>query len=423
MIERSVSAGRVFALCFAAGLCEGYDMLVAGVAAPRFAPVLGLGPQQIGGVFGAAGLGLLLGALIGGRMADLVGRRPVLVISLLVLGVFSIASAFAGDLPSLLAMRFLAGLGLGGALPNLLALVNETSPPDRAATRVTMLGSAMPFGGACLGMLMVVMPGLTWQAMFWIGGIAPIVVAVACQLLLPRFPAGRPDRTRGSIAVGYALGGERRALRTALLWITTLCVAISVAMLVNWLPSLMISRDFAGPSTARIVMMLTLGGAASGFVRLPFAPVAGGGGVSDRLDRDGRERAADARGGPVRSDCGCGLVRPGLLPERRPVPALRRRHRSLSARGPRHRHGLRGGGRAVRRGARPVARGRAARLERECRLCDPGAAAAGPAVAGHGLALVEERTASRKSAGTDAFLAQHPAHRRFRRWRALRQSR
>lgn len=260
-----VSAGRVFGLCFAAGMCEGYDMMVAGVAAPRFAPSLGLEPQQIGWIFGAAGIGLLLGALIGGRSADRIGRRPVLVVSLLILGVFSVASALAGDLPLLLTMRFLTGLGLGGALPNILALVNETSPPGQTATRVTMLGSAMPFGGAFLGLLIVLLPGLSWKLMFWLGGVSPILVALACQLLLPRFAVPRTDREARSPSLGFALLGEQRGLPSALLWVTTLCVSISVSMLVNWLPSLMIARDFAGPSTGRIVMMLTLGGAASGF--------------------------------------------------------------------------------------------------------------------------------------------------------------
>lgn len=265
MSASPVSGGRVFALCFAAGMCEGYDLMVAGVAAPRFAPVLGLGAQQIGWVFGAAGVGLLLGALIGGRMADRVGRRPVLVASLLVMGLFSISSALVSDLPSLLAMRFLTGLGLGGALPNILALVNETSPAGKTATRVTMLGSAMPVGGAFLGALTVVAPGLSWQTLFWLGGIAPILVALACQLLLPRFRVIPTGQSRESTSIPFALAGEGRGLPTALLWITTLCVSISVSMLVNWLPSLMIARDFDGPATGRIVMLLTLGGAASGF--------------------------------------------------------------------------------------------------------------------------------------------------------------
>ncbi|HEY6815350.1 MAG TPA: MFS transporter, partial [Croceibacterium sp.] len=208
--------------------------------------------------------GLLFGALIGGRMADLTGRRPVLVSSLLVLGVFSMGSALAPDLPMLLVMRFLAGLGLGGALPNILAMVNESGRADSGATRVTMLGSAMPFGGAFLGLLTVILPDLSWQAMFWLGGLAPILVAVGCQLLLPRFRVIETGRPRAP--VGFALFGEERGVPTLLLWVTTLCVAISVAMMINWLPSLMMTRGFGQAATGRIVMMLTLGGAASGFV-------------------------------------------------------------------------------------------------------------------------------------------------------------
>lgn len=252
----SVSTGRVFALCFAAGMCEGYDLMVAGVAAPRFAPVFGLGPGQIGWVFGA---------ILGGRLADIVGRRPVLVVSLLVMGGFSIASALVTDLNSLLAMRFLTGIGLGGALPNILAMVNETSPAGKTATRVTMLGSAMPVGGMALGLLTVVIPDLPWKTMFWLGGISPILVAFACQLLLPPFAPRACGADRGGIGIGFALAGEGRGLPTLLLWITTLCVSISVSMLINWLPSLMIGRAFDTASTGRIVMMLTLGGAASGF--------------------------------------------------------------------------------------------------------------------------------------------------------------
>ena len=239
--------------------------MVAGVAAPRFGPVFGLGPQQIGVVFAAAGIGLLLGAVIGGRIADLVGRRPVLVFSLLVMGLFSIASALVNDLTLLLAMRFLTGLGLGGALPNILAMVNETSPPGKTGTRVTMLGSAMPVGGACLGLLTVVVPGLSWQTLFWLGGISPLLVAIACHFLLPPFSVKTARTDQDPASIPFALAGERRGLPTAFLWITTLCVSISISMLVNWLPSLMIARDFDGPATGRIVMMLTLGGAASGF--------------------------------------------------------------------------------------------------------------------------------------------------------------
>ena len=111
----------------------------------------------------------------------------------------------------------------------------------------------------------MIVPGLSWQTLFWLGGISPLVVALACQLFLPPFPVRRAGEPRQAIGIGHALGGEGRAMPTALLWITTLCVSISVSMMVNWLPSLMRARLCEEASTGRIVMMLTLGGAASGF--------------------------------------------------------------------------------------------------------------------------------------------------------------
>lgn len=257
----------VFLLCFLAGLCEGYDMLVAGITAPRFAPVFRLDAQQLGLVFSASTFGLFLGAIIGGRMADHVGRRRVVIVSLALLGVFSIGSALAGDANALLLMRLLAGLGLGGVLPNILALTNESSRPGNAAMRVTMLGSAMPFGGGLVAGLTAARPDLDWQTVFWIGGIAPLGVAGLMSLALPESPAFRsrgPDTPRAGIAT--ALGGDRRLIASLLLWTGSFFTALALYMMINWLPLLLTAKGFVKADVGKVVMLLTLGGAASGFV-------------------------------------------------------------------------------------------------------------------------------------------------------------
>lgn len=273
-----VRSGLVFCLCFLAGLCEGYDMLVAGITAPKFAPVFGLDPQNLGIVFSASTFGLFVGALAGGRLADYVGRRPVLIVSLVALGVFSIGTTLAIDTNSLLLMRFLTGLGLGGTLPNILAMTNETSSPDRAAMRVTMLGSAMPFGGAIVGILMVAQPDIDWKMVFLIGGLAPLLVAGLMMLMLPESPAFRshqaapadaPHSNAPKISVALALGGDR-LLPSAMIWISSFFTALSLYMLINWLPSLLGAKGFIKPEAGQIVMFMTFGGAASGFA---FGPL------------------------------------------------------------------------------------------------------------------------------------------------------
>lgn len=263
---KKTNAGLVFFLCFLAGLCEGYDMLVAGVTAPKFAPVFHLDPAHLGGVFSASTFGLFVGALIGGRLADRVGRRAVLIASLIALGVFSIWTAMATDINQLLLMRFLTGLGLGGTLPNILALTNESSHPENATMRVTMLGSAMPFGGGIVGFLMVARPDLDWQTVFIIGGVAPLCVAALMLFALPESQAFRQRDAGAPVNIGLALGGDKRLAATVLIWVSSFFTALALYMMINWMPSLLTSNGFDKPAVGKIIMLLTLGGAASGFV-------------------------------------------------------------------------------------------------------------------------------------------------------------
>ena len=253
---RPEASHRVFALCFLAGLCEGYDMLVAGVTAPKFAPVFALNPEQLGWVFSASTLGLFVGALIGGRLADHVGRRAVVIGSLVLLGLFSIGTALVSDLGPLLAMRFLTGVGLGGTLPNILSLTNEASRPEQATIRVTMLGSSMPFGGALVGALMMAAPDLDWRTVFWIGGLAPLAVAAVMIFALPESRAFRDRAVNGARAgVATALAGDRRLTATVLIWASSFFIALTLYMMINWLPSMLTGKGFEKPEVGVVIMM------------------------------------------------------------------------------------------------------------------------------------------------------------------------
>jgi AAHS family 3-hydroxyphenylpropionic acid transporter len=119
---RILSAGAIIALCAAIAMLEGYDIQAMGVAAPRMMPALHLNPHQAGWALSANMIGLVIGALIGGRLADRIGRRPVLAVSVAAFGLFSLATAWANGFESLLAIRIAVGLGLGGAMPNLIAI-------------------------------------------------------------------------------------------------------------------------------------------------------------------------------------------------------------------------------------------------------------------------------------------------------------
>src|SRR3984893_5740009 len=139
------------ALCFLAILCEGIDIVSMGLAAPRMAPALGLTRDQLGPLFSASIVGLLVGAVIFGRFADRFGRKWTLVTCLVIFGFFSLGRAAVSPLGPLLAVPLAAGLGLGGALPNLLSLAAEAVAPQSRAGLVTRITCGIPFGGAIFG--------------------------------------------------------------------------------------------------------------------------------------------------------------------------------------------------------------------------------------------------------------------------------
>jgi MFS transporter, AAHS family, 3-hydroxyphenylpropionic acid transporter len=127
VLSAEVRVSSTIALCFVAALFEGLDIQSMGVAAPKLAPAFHPGPGQLSFVLSASTFGLMLGAGVGGWLSDRLGRKPILVCSMLALGLFSLATSVAGTVQSLLVLRVLAGIGLGGTFPTLIALVSGVS--------------------------------------------------------------------------------------------------------------------------------------------------------------------------------------------------------------------------------------------------------------------------------------------------------
>jgi len=182
--ERSVARTTVI-FCVLAALCEGIDLQAAGVAASGIATEFKATAAQLGNFFSASTFGLFFGALIGGRVADHIGRKRVLVASIALFGLFSLLTPLAFDMASLSAARLLTGLGLGGALPNLIALTAESSPEHRRSANVTMMYSGAPFGGAIASWVSMVMASSHWRWIFVVGGIAPLLLAPVMAVSMP----------------------------------------------------------------------------------------------------------------------------------------------------------------------------------------------------------------------------------------------
>ena len=246
-------------LCFLVATIEGFDLQAAGVAAPLLAPAFKLGPAQMGLFFSAATIGLIVGALLGGRVADRVGRKPGLIVALALFGIFSIATAFAWSFPSLVVWRFLTGVGLGGALPNLIAVAAETSTPSRTSSRVAAMYAGMPIGGGVAGLVSLLEWHGGWSTIFLVGGAAPLVVTPLLVRFLPAVPLSTGTGASSMrLRAAHALFGQTRWITTLLLWAGFFLSLLVLYLLLNWLPALLVSRgiDRRGASTVQIVFNL-----------------------------------------------------------------------------------------------------------------------------------------------------------------------
>ncbi|MGF6380610.1 AAHS family 3-hydroxyphenylpropionic acid transporter [Paraburkholderia atlantica] len=246
------STALTLGLCFLVAVLEGIDLQSTGVAAPRMAHEFGLSVGQLGLAFSAGMLGLLPGAMIGGRLADRIGRKRVLMISMAVFGIFSIATAQVWSFESLLIARLLTGIGLGGAMPNLIALSSEAVDPRHRNTAVSVMYCGMPVGGALAAMIAVLSAGATaWRHIFYVGGVGPLLIIPLLIALLPEsreFAAESRESTKADkplLSTREVLFGEGRAAATIGIWISFFCTLIVLYFLLNWLPSLTVGRGMS----------------------------------------------------------------------------------------------------------------------------------------------------------------------------------
>lgn len=247
-------------LCFMVALMEGLDLQAAGIAAVGMAQAFALDKMQMGWIFSAGILGLLPGALVGGMLADRYGRKRILLGSVLLFGLFSIATALAWNYPTLLLARLLTGVGLGAALPNLIALTSEAAGPRFRGRAVSLMYCGVPIGAA-LGFFGL---AAAWQTVFWIGGIVPLLLVPLLLRWLPESPVFQCSARGVPLRTLLAPGN---ATATLLLWLCYFFTLLVVYMLINWLPMLLVGQGFS-PSEAAGVMFVLQFGAACGTLLL-----------------------------------------------------------------------------------------------------------------------------------------------------------
>jgi AAHS family 4-hydroxybenzoate transporter-like MFS transporter len=281
----------VFVLCTLIVLLDGFDAQAIGYVVPELSGMLGIEPGAMWPILSAGLVGLMLGALLIAPLADRFGRRPVLLVSVGLVGVFSLATAWASDFDTLLILRFLTGLGLGGSMPNAIALTSEYAPARRRSLVVMAMFGGFTLGSIVGGLLSAqLVPEHGWRIVFVIGGVAPLALLAFLLLTLPesirflglaetnrariaalvrkidpaapvtdatRIYARPPEAARMSVVHLFKDG---RALTTLLLWVIFFMSLLDIYLLVNWLRTAM--SETGAPQRVAILIgtILQVGG-------------------------------------------------------------------------------------------------------------------------------------------------------------------
>jgi AAHS family 4-hydroxybenzoate transporter-like MFS transporter len=291
----------VAVMCGLIVFVDGFDAQAMGFVAPALTEAMKISRGVLGSVISSGLVGMMIGALVSGPLADRIGRKPVLIACALIFGAASLLTATAQSIESLMAWRALTGLGMGGAMPNAIALTSEYMPRRRRAGAVTMMICGFSLGAAVGGLVAAsLIPRFGWPSVFLVGGVFPIVIALIAVFVLPesiRFlvvKGGAVAQARSylsRIAPGEAIDGplspghdeqgplrpgaeqasgfivselftNGRAVATILIWVIYFMNLLNLYFLNSWLPTIISDAGIPVETAIRLTSLFQIGGIA-----------------------------------------------------------------------------------------------------------------------------------------------------------------
>lgn len=323
---------RVVVLCGLIAMAEGFDTQAIAFAAPALVAQFAVDPVEIGIAFAAGLAGLTIGAILFGRLSDRVGRKRMLLLCSTAFGLLSLATASVNTFEMLVLLRFLTGLGLGGAMPVTNILTAEYAPLPRRALMMTLMFAGFPAGAVLGGLISIpLIDWAGWRAVFVFGGILPLVLLPILAARLPesleflwlqrdrkdarerleRLLREMPPPTSRSYPPPIALsshetGGfpalfqDGRASLTFGVWTVFFVNLLLLYALLNWLPLIMVERASSSTVGLLFAVLFNAGGVAGGLT------------ISALLDRYGTVRAVVIA--YVAAAVICGLIAVSSLP-------------------------------------------------------------------------------------------------------------
>ncbi len=287
----------ILILCFLVLIADGFDTAAMAFVAPSLIHELGISKLVLGPVLSAALIGLAVGALIAGPVADRVGRKRVLLVSVMLFSLASLGSAFAHTVAVLGMLRFFTGLGIGAAMPSCITLVSEFVPSKRRGFLTNLMFVGFPLGASAGGFMAAgLIPRYGWRSVFVLGGGPPLLLGLLL-LLLPesvsfmavrRWPveevrasllrlfrshAGarariesarefyiqEPAPRGGASALAVLLAPELR-FSTLLLWTAYFMGLLLYYLLTSWMPTLVRESGHTISDAATVTALFPLGG-------------------------------------------------------------------------------------------------------------------------------------------------------------------
>ncbi|MGY4494544.1 MFS transporter [Pseudomonas sp. TE3610] len=279
IIDSAVITGyqwRIFGLCFLIAVLDGFDTQAIAFTGPSIILGLNVASSALAPILTAGILGMVVGAMTLGLVGDRLGRRPTIIMAVALFGVATLSTAMANTVEQILVLRFIAGIGMGGATPLVLALAAEYSPARQRGTVMTTVLLGLP-AGAILGAMLAtrMMPSTGWPGIFAAGGLAPLVLLPVLWWTLPESlhylirhtAADQQEAVRRIIdrfrpgtacatAVYYVPEGETKtrvsslfanglARNTLGVWVVYLFNWIAWFMLLSWLPTVLKASGLA----------------------------------------------------------------------------------------------------------------------------------------------------------------------------------
>jgi MFS transporter, AAHS family, 4-hydroxybenzoate transporter len=284
---------RVTVICGLIQMCDGYDVGSIGWAVPSLTHAWQLAPSAFALAFLWSNIGVMVGALSAGPIGDRLGRKPLLLISVALFGLASLASAVAPSLDFLAGTRFFTGAGIAGAFAGTVALTGDYTPQRLRATMIMVMFTGAPLGGFLGGQVVALLlhEGFSWPVIFIIGGAFPLVLWLITAFWLPespRFLAAKADLAPRHRALLQRLGivpttaqahsidlargnpvkmlfGEGFALQTTLLWTIFFCSLLNLFLFIFWLPEVLHLIGMTPAESVFATSLHALGGIAAVF--------------------------------------------------------------------------------------------------------------------------------------------------------------